>query len=62
MISKKLLLFGFLLLVFTVFLSLKTVQGFQANCSQISDCGTCGNTYGCTFCKTAKKCVNNNNR
>jgi len=60
MISKKLLLFGFLLLVFTVFLSVKTVQGFQANCSQISDCGTCGNAYGCTFCKTAKKCVNNN--
>uniref|UniRef100_A0A6C0IDS1 PSI domain-containing protein n=1 Tax=viral metagenome TaxID=1070528 RepID=A0A6C0IDS1_9ZZZZ len=60
MISKKLLLFGFLLLVFTVFLSVKTVQGFQVNCSTISDCGTCGNTYGCTFCKTAQKCVNNN--
>ena len=60
MISKKLLLFGFLLLVFTVFLSVKTVQGFQVNCSTITDCGTCGNTYGCTFCKTAKKCVNNN--
>jgi len=60
MISKKLLLFGFLLLVFTVFLSVKTVQGFQVNCSTITDCGTCGNTYGCTFCKTARKCVNNN--
>lgn len=60
MISKKLLLFGFLLLIFTVFLSIKTVQGFQVNCSTITDCGTCGNTYGCTFCKTARKCVNNN--
>jgi hypothetical protein len=59
-ISKKLLFFGFLLLIFTSFLLIKTFQGFQVNCSTITDCETCGNTYGCTFCKTAKKCVNNN--
>jgi hypothetical protein len=59
MVSKKLVLFGLLILVFTVFLSIKTVDNFQAtNCAQITDCKTCGNTYGCSYCKVAKKCVN----
>ena len=59
MLSKKLVLFGLLILVFTIFLSIKTVDNFQAtNCSSIKDCKTCGNTYGCSYCKVAKKCVN----
>lgn len=59
MVSKKLVLFGLILLVFTIFLSIKTVDSFQAtNCSRITDCKTCGNTYGCSYCKVAKKCVN----
>jgi hypothetical protein len=59
MVSKKLVLFGLLLLVFTIFLSVKSIECFQAtNCAQITDCKTCGNTYGCSYCKVAKKCVN----
>jgi len=59
MVSKKLVLFGLLLLVFTVFLSIKTIDNFQAtNCAEITNCKTCGNTYGCSYCKVAKKCVN----
>jgi hypothetical protein len=59
MVSKKLILFGLLLLVFTIFLSVKSIESFQAtNCAQITDCKTCGNTYGCSYCKVAKKCVN----
>ena len=50
---------GLILLVFTVFLSLKTVEKFaQANCTAITDCKTCANTMGCTYCSVSKKCVN----
>jgi hypothetical protein len=59
MVSKKIVLFGLLLLVFTIFLSVKSVECFQAtNCSSITDCKSCANTYGCSYCKVARKCVN----
>jgi len=59
MVSKKLVLFGLIILLFTILLSIKTIDSFQAtNCAQITDCKTCANTYGCSYCKVAKKCVN----
>lgn len=62
MVSKKLVLFGLILLVFTILLSIKTIDNFQAtNCSSITDCKKCANTYGCSYCKVAKKCVNKPN-
>lgn len=53
---------GVVLLVFTVFLSLKTYEKFvPINCTTITDCKTCARTMGCTYCGVAKKCVNTEN-
>jgi len=59
--NTKIYLFGIVLLIFTVFLSVKTYEGFQSNvdCSRLTDCKVCANTMGCTYCKSAKKCVAN---
>jgi hypothetical protein len=32
-----------------------------ADCSGITDCATCTNTFGCTYCKGSKKCVSDLN-
>ena len=62
MVSKKLVLFGLIILLFTILLSIKTIDNFQAtNCAQITDCKSCANTYGCSYCKVARKCVNKPN-
>ena len=60
MSNTKIYLFGVLLLIFTVFLSMKTYEGFQnVDCSKLTDCKTCADTMGCTYCKNAKKCIAN---
>lgn len=66
-IQKVTLLIGICLLLFTlytIYSTMKTYEGFQSSidCTSLTDCKTCANTYGCTFCSTANKCVSSVNQ
>ena len=56
--SKNLLIFVIVLITLTGILSYKIYEKFQmVECTTLTDCKSCSNTFGCLWCKTSHVCV-----
>lgn len=66
-INYKIIIISIIILFLVLFFTKKTYENFAivfntptkqfTDCSKITNCSTCAETFGCVYCKTTNKCV-----